>query len=88
MPPETVTSTIAKSQDDSLNVNVIIAVSPLLRAALLLVITTVGATVSMEIDGDSVVMALALPAVSVKASGTTETEPATVELVVGVKVAV
>ena len=62
-----------------------VAVSPLLRAALLLVIVTVGATVSIVIDGVNRIVSLALPAASLKAPAGTVTDPATVEFWVGVK---
>ena len=52
MPPVTVTSLLAKFVDGSLSVNDIVAVSPLLRDEVLLEMATVGATVSIEIDGE------------------------------------
>ena len=86
-PPETTTSAAEKSAEDSLSVKVMVAVSPLLRAALLLVIETVGATVSIEIGVESEPARLPLPAGSVKVLTATETVPGAVELALGVNVA-
>ena len=86
-PPVTATSAAVKSVADSLSVKVMMAVSPLLRAALLLLIATVGATVSIVIEGVSVPVTLPLPAASVKLLVVTEIAPGAVELAVGVNVA-
>ena len=87
VPPVAVTSAAANVVDDSLSVKVMVAVSPLLRAALLLVIVTVGATVSIVIDGVNTLVLFVLPAASEKPPARTETEPATVEFTFGVKTA-
>ena len=73
--------------EGSLSVNVIVAVSPALRADLLVATATVGATVSIEMDGDSAPAVLSLPAASVNVAAATETVPAAVDPAVGVKVA-
>ena len=87
MPPVAATSAREKSVDDSLSVKVIVAVSPLLRLALLEVIVTVGATVSTVIEGESDPVRLPLPGASVKVLAATETAPGAFELAVGVNVA-
>ena len=88
VPPVAVTSPTANVVEDSLSVNVIVAVSPIRSAAELLEIATVGATVSIESDGVSWPATLALPAGSVKVVAATETVPGEVEFAVGVNVAV
>ena len=84
VPPVTATSATAKSVAGSLRVKVMVAVSPLLRAALLEEMATVGATVSMEIGGESAPVASPLPAASLKALIATEIAPGAVELAAGV----
>ena len=64
------------------------AVSPLLRDALLLVIATVGATVSIVIGGESDPATFVLPAASVNLPAATETLPDRIEFAVGTNVAV
>ena len=87
VPPVVVTSAWEKSTVESLRVKVIVAVSPLLRADLLLLIAIVGASVSIVIGVVSEPAVLPLPAASVNAFEATEIVPDTVELTVGVKVA-
>ena len=88
VPPTAATSVAVKSVADSLSVKVIVAVSPLLRVALLLVIEIVGATVSIDIGVASEPATLALPAGSVKVAAATDTEPGVVDPAFGVNVAV
>ena len=87
VPPATVTSDCVKSLEGSLSVKVMVAVSPILRAALLLTIVTVGAMVSIVIVGESAPAMLPLPAASKNALLATEIEPVVVELAFGVKIA-
>jgi hypothetical protein len=72
----------------SLSVKVIVAVSPALRAVLLLEIKMVGAMVSIVSGVASEAAALALPAASVRPLAATETWPGVVDSAVGVNVAV
>ncbi len=88
MPPPTVGVTLAKVEEASLSVKVIVAVSPIFSLGVLLVIVTVGAAVSIVIGVVRVARALVLPAASVRALGATEMEPGVLELLVGVNVAV
>ena len=88
VPPTATTSAAVKDVDDSLSVKVMVAVSPALRAGVLLVMEIVGATVSTVSVGESWPATLALPAGSVNVPAGTEIEPGVVELAVGVKVAV
>ena len=87
VPPETVTPVWVKVEEFSLSVNVIVAVWPMPRVVLSLVIATVGTTVSIgsvrRIDAR-----LALPAASVNLPAATDICPDAVELAVGVKMAV
>jgi hypothetical protein len=88
LPPVAVTSPAANVIEGSLSVNLIVAVCPLRNVGVLDAIATVGATVSMTIAGESVPATLSLPAVSVNVAAAMETEPRTIELGVGVKIAV
>ena len=88
MPPVAVTSLDEKVVDDSLSVKVMVAVSPLLRDDLLLVMEIVGATVSIVIGVASEPATLPLPAVSVNVAAATEIDPGVVESASGVNVAV
>ena len=88
VPPTAATSATVKSVEDSLSVKVMVAVSPLLSAAALLTMETVGATVSTVRVGESWPAMLGLPAASVNVPAATEIEPGVVELAVGVKRAV
>jgi hypothetical protein len=83
-----VTSLASKFADDSLNVNVSVAVWPLTSVGVLLEIATVGATVSIAIAGVSAPAVLALPAASVNVPAATLTVPLPVKFVAGVNVAV
>ena len=65
-----------------------VAVSPSLRAALLLAIVIVGASVSIAIGVGSENAVLPLPAASVNELPATEMVPGTVEFTAGVNVAV
>ena len=85
VPSIKVRSSTVKSVDGSLRVKVIAAVSPALRAALLLVIDTVGATVSILIDVASAPAVFPFPTESLKTLAATEIDPGAVELAVGVK---
>lgn len=69
----------------SLTAKVIVAVSPLLRAALSLVMTSCGASVS--IDNPSEPPAFALPVASAKTPAATATVPDWCEFAAGVKIA-
>ena len=88
VPPVVVTSLDVKVVDVSLSVNRMIAVSPLLRAALLAEIATVGAIVSIEIGAARAPAMLPLPTPSVNDAAGTEIDPAAEELAVGVNMAV
>ena len=85
VPPLTATSAAVKLVANSLNVKVTVAVSPLLREVLLLVIATLGAAVSTVIENS--IVPLPFPAASVKLLAGMERTPGAVELDVGVNVA-
>ena len=87
-PPKLAISAAANVDEVSLSVKVMVAVSPIFRAALLDAMVTVGATVSIESEGVSTPATLLLPAGSVNVLAATEMEPAVVELAAGVNVAV
>ena len=91
LPPETVRSASAKSEDDSERVKVRVAVSPALRDKTSDVTATVGLTVSTERVTElllSLPSALLLPAESENVELATEMTPSVVLSSVGVKVAV
>ena len=87
-PPVTVTPDRPKVGRASLSVKVMVAVSPIFRAALLLAIEMAGTAVSIVSDGVNWPATFALPAESVKVLAAIETRPGAVELAVGVKTAV
>ena len=87
VPPATAISAAVKLVEDSLSVNVIVAVCPALSDDALDVIAIVGLPVSIAMAGESEPATLGLLAASVNAPAATETVPAAVELVVGVNVA-
>ena len=90
-PPETVISSIVKSVEDSLNVNVIRAVSPAFREVTSEVTMIVGKTVSIvnvTVLFASIPSILKLPAISVNELFTTPTTPFAILFVSGVKTAV
>ena len=91
VPPDTITSEAAKFVDDSLKVNVNVAVSPVIKLLLLELKVILGTTVSIA----SVIMlfvsepsALVLPDKSVKPSLGKLITPGVTLLAVGVKVTV
>ena len=88
MPPVTATSAAVKVVEVSLSLNVMVAVSPLLRVDVLLAMEMVGTTVSIERVGVSCPATFALPKASVNVLAAIEIVPAVVELAVGVKRAV
>ena len=71
----------------ALRENPIVAVWPTLSARALELMTTVGRTVSIEIEGASEPAVLGLPAASVKAFAATETVPGATEVTAGVNMA-
>ena len=87
VPPTAVMSLAVNWIVASLSVKVMVAVSPILRLALLLLIATVGAIVSIAIGVASEPATLPLPAVSVNALAATEMVPEAVEVAAGVNVA-
>ena len=87
VPPAVVISVAVKSAEASLRLKVMVAVSPIFKAALLEVIVIVGATVSTVIES-CVAAVLALPAASMKVPAATLKVAVVVVFAVGVKVAV
>ena len=87
-PPATARLARLNVTDGSLRVKVMLAVSPILRADLLLTIEMVGASVSMAMGVGSENIVLPLPAASVNELAATVIVPATVEFTAGVNVAV
>ncbi len=88
VPPVVVTSPETKFVDDSLSVKVMVSVEPMFRVVEpALVMATVGATVSTEIESDPPTT-FALPAVSVNVLAATDTVAEPVNDAFGVKVAV
>ena len=77
-----------RSVEASESVKVMVAVSPILRAALLVAIATVGAMVSMVIVGESDPAMLPLPAASKNALLAVVIDPVVVEPAFGAKMAV
>ena len=86
-PPVTVTLAAVKLVDASLSAKETVAVSPILRAGLLVAMTSVGAMVSIERGWASWPAMLPLPVVSVNALAATEIWPGVVEVTAGVKTA-
>ena len=73
--------------EDSLSVNVMVAVWPALRDESLASMRTVGRTVSIVIEGERESATLGLPAASVNTPAAIATVPGAAELTVGVNVA-
>ena len=88
VPPVATASPVPKVVEGSLSVNVMVAVWPLRRAVVELVMVTVGDTVSMASDGARAPAMLGLPAASVNMAAATRTVPVADGLGVGVKVIV
>jgi hypothetical protein len=87
-PPVALTSAAVKVVEGSESVKVMVAVCPVRSVAAELVMVTVGATVSIVIEGVRLPAVLSFPAASVNVAAATETVPSAVELGVGVNVAV